>query len=1007
MASYGILGPLEATAAGRRVTPRSPKQRAVLAALLVHANRVTPIDLLLAALWHDDPPDTAVGQVQTLVWRLRGVLGEAITTRPGGYQLSVNPGELDADVFATTAAESAELARAGRLVEASDRYDDALALWRGPVLADVRFPGDPGAVGFHAAVAELTEQRLAVERDRVDVALALGRHVGSIPRLHRMVRDEPLREELRERLMLALHRAGRRAEALAVYRQGRQTMVGELGLEPGENLRRLHRRILDDDPGLHVPGPAPARPVAAPVAQLPMDVADFVGRDDLAAALARRLATTGTPPSDPDARVARPPAAPPIVVVSGVAGSGKTTLAVRVGHLARTHFPDGQLFLDLRGGGGEPLDPAAALGRVLASLGEEPRAVPVGLDDRAALFRARTAGRRLLIVLDNAAGETQLRPLLPAEPGCAVLVTARRRLTALPGAYHVDVGVFSGEQALDLLRHAIGDQRVAAEHVDCVRVAERCGHLPLAIRIAGARLAARPHWPAGRLADQLADERARLDVLRTGDLAVRSSLALSHQELDPVERRLLRLLGALDLPRVPEWTAAALLDLPLPQAQELMERLAEARLVDAEPNAYRLHDLIRAYARELSAGDPADEVDAALGRFVGGWLTLADEAYRRTGGGFRRGTPGTGPRWSRWTTAGRDALLADPVAWFESCRGMLAGTVRRAAAAGLHEPAWNLANTLGRLFELREHLDDWRGTTDAALAACVAAGNDTGLAWLRRSLGELHLNLDRLDDALACFDAALAGFDRLGERRGQALVLRAAGTAHRLGHRDAEAMTALGRAEAITIELGDRRGRAQVLFGLGAAHRTAGRPGPAEAAFRQALGIFRQLDDRFGEAYASTSLALVLAGHGADADALRLLRRALALCRELGYRRGAAICRGHLGDLYLRRGEYERAVVELTRAVDGSRRVGDRIGELIALRRLGEAYLALGRWEAARSALVSCLALGSEHGDGREWKRALSLLGEARAGSAAGRSGPAGADDAVAAAVTVSEMRAG
>jgi DNA-binding SARP family transcriptional activator len=1004
MARYGILGPLEVTAAGQRVTLRSPKQRAVLAVLLVHANRVTPLDLLLGALWRDDPPDTAVGQVQTLVWRLRGVLGEAITTRPGGYQLTVAPGELDAEMFARTAAEGAELTRAGRLTEASDRYDEALALWRGPVLSDVRLPGDPHAVGFHTAVAELTEQRLAVERDRIDVALALGRHVESIPRLHRIVRDEPLREELRERLMLALHRAGRRAEALAVYRQGRQTMVGELGLEPGDSLQRLHRRILDDDPGLHVFGPAPARPAAVPVAQLPMDVADFVGRDDLAATLARRL--TATRPPGPRTTAARPPAAPPIVVVSGVAGSGKTTLAVRVGHLARTHFPDGQLFLDLRGGGGEPLDPAAALGRILAALGEDPRAVPAGLDDRAALFRARTAGRRMLVVLDNAAGETQLRPLLPAEPGCAVLVTARRRLTALPGTHQVDLGVFTAQQALDLLRHAIGDRRVAAEHGDCVRVAERCGHLPLAIRIAGARLAARPHWPVGRLADQLADEHARLDVLRTGDLAVRSSLASSQQELDPVERRLLRLLGAVDLPRVPEWTAAALLDLPLSQAQELMERLVEARLVDAERNAYRLHDLVRAYARELSDEHPADEARAALGRFVGGWLTLADEAYRRTGGGFRRGTAGTGPRWSRWTTAERDALLADPVAWFESCRGMLAGAVRRAAEVGLPEPAWNLANTLGRLFELREHLDDWRSTTDAALDACVTAGDDTGRAWLLRSLGELHLNLDRLDDALTCFDAALAGFDRLGDRQGQALVLRAAGTAYRLGGRDAEAMTALGRAEAITVELGDRRGRAQVLFGLGAAHRTAGRPGPAEAAFRQALGIFRQLGDRFGEAYASTSLALVLAGYGADADALRLLRRALALCRDLGYRRGAAICRGHLGDLYLRRGEYDRAVVELTRAVDGSRRVGDGIGELIARRRLGEAYLALGRWEAARSTLVSCLALGREHGADRERERALSLLGEARARGGPG-SGSGGAVDAAPTAVTASEMRAG
>ncbi|WP_431936641.1 BTAD domain-containing putative transcriptional regulator [Micromonospora sp. RP3T] len=962
MVSYRILGPLEVIRAGQPVPLRSPKQRAVLAVLLVHAGRVVSLDLLLAALWGDAPPDTAVGQVQTLIWRLRGVLGDAIATRPGGYRLVVAPDALDATVFAATTAEAAELVAAGRLAEASRRYGDALAAWRGPVLADVRLPGDPGVAGFHAAVAELTEQRLAAERDRIDVEFGLGRHAELIPRLHRMVRDEPLREELRERLMRALHRAGRRAEALEVYRQGRAAGVAELGLEPGPALQALHGRILAGDPLLDdTPDGAPA-PAAA---QLPMDAPDFVGRDAVAADLVARLtAATAT--------------APRVVAVSGVAGGGKTTLAVHVGHLVRASFPHGQLFVDLRGGG-EPLDPGAVLGRFLQALGEDPRAVPAGTDERAALFRARTAGRRLLVVLDNAAGENQVRPLLPAEPGCAVLVTARRRLTALPGAVHVDLGVFTAEQAVDLLRHALGPARVTAEHADCRRVAERCGHLPLAIRIAAARLAARPHWPVRRLADQLADERARLDVLRTGDLAVRSSLATSYQELTGAERRLLRLLGAVDLPRVPSWAAAALLDLPLAAAEELTERLVEARLVDVDPAGYRLHDLVRAYAGERGAAEePAGVGRAALARLVGGWLTLTDEAYRRTPGGFRRGPAGTAPRWSRWTAAELDVVLADPVSWFEAARGPLTGAVRRAASAGLDEAAWNLANTLGRFFELREHLDDWDATTGQALAACEAAGNETGQAWLLRARGERYLDLDRLDDARRCLDAALTRFERLGERAGQALTLRAAGTAHRLRRDDAAAMTALGRAEALTVELGDPTGQAQVLFGLGAAHRVAGRTDAAETAFRAALALFRQLDDRFGEAYTSTSLALVLGREGAEADAGRLLRRALALCEELGYRRGAAISRGHLGDLHLRTGEYERAVAELTEAVAGSREVGDGIGELIALRRLGAAHLALGRLPAARSALRGCLALCRVHGEEQERERALRLLGEAR-----------------------------
>lgn len=982
MASFAILGPLEVTVAGRPVTIRSRQQRALLAVLLVNANRVTSLDQLLGALWGDRPPDSAVGQVQTLIWRLRGVLGDAIATRPGGYQLAVAPDDLDAQRFAALAADAAELARTGRPEEAARRYGQALALWRGPVLADVRLPGDPHAAGYHAAVAELTEQRLTVERDRVDVELALGRHAELIPALHRMVEDEPLREELRERLMLALHRAGRRAEALEVYRQGRQASVAELGLEPGPALRRLHARILAGDPLLDAA--APPAPPTPPAAQLPMDAADFVGREHLAAQLTALLA-----PHPPTTAGGATPAAPRIVAISGVAGSGKTTLAVRVAHLVRNRFPDGQLFADLRGGG-EPPDPAAVLGRFLHALGEDPRAVPADTDERAALFRARTAGRRILVVLDNAAGENQLRPLLPAEPGCAVLITARRRLTTLPGVHHVDLGVFDVDEALALLRHAIGPDRVAAEHDDCRQVAERCGYLPLAIRIAGARLAARPHWPVARLAGQLADERARLDVLRTGDLAVRSSLATSYQELDPTERRLLRLLGGVDLPRLPGWAAAALLDRPPAEGEELTERLVEARLVDVDGTGYRLHDLVRAYARELQEqdGTPAERA-AALGRLVGGWLTLADEAYRRTGGGFRRGVPGAAPRWSRWTAAELDAVLGDPVAWFEESRGALTATVRRAATAGLAEPAWNLANTLGRFFELREHLDDWAAATTAALDACAAAGDHTGRAWLLRSLGERLLNLDRLDDALAHFDAALALFEQLGERKGQALVLRAAGTAYRLRRRDAEAMAALSRAKAITVEIGDRSGQAQVLFGIGAAHRVAGRAGAAEAAFRQALAIFQRLGDRFGEAYTSTSLALVLGGRGADADAEALLRRALRLCQQLGYRRGAAICLGHLGELHLRGGNADRAVSELTEAVIGSRAVGDGIGELIALRRLGAAYLALGRLTAARSALGYCLALCRQHGADEERERALRLLGEIRAHAGAGQPGRA------------------
>jgi len=970
MIQFRILGPLDVIVDGRSRTPGSPRQRAVLAVLLINANRTTSIDQLLGALWSDAAPDTAVGQIHTLVWRLRRLLGQAIVTRPGGYQLVVPPGASDAELFGARAAAGAELARSGQLGLAAERFSMALALWRGGALCDVRLPGDARACGLQAAVAELTERRLAVERDHIDVELRRGRHAELVPMLQHRVDAEPLREDLRERLMLALHRGGRRAEALEVYRRGREVLVAELGLEPGGGLRRLHAQILAGDPGLD--GAGGHRPGGC---QLPVDLADFVAREELVAELAAVLTAAG--------------GTPPTVAISGVAGCGKTALAVHVAHLVRHRYPDGQLFVDLRGVD-EPLPSGEVLARFLRALGEDGRALPADPDERAALFRARTTGRRVLVVLDNAGCEAHVRPLLPADPGCALLVTSRRRLVTLPAAHQVDVAVFTPAEALTLLERTAGVQRVVVEPAACAVVVDRCGYLPLAIRIAGARLAARPHRPVARLADQLADERARLDVLRTGDLAVRSSLAAGYRTLAEPERRAFELVGALRVPDCAAWLAASLLDVPMAQAEEHLERLVEARLVEAGrrgdgPVRYRLHDLVGAYARELAGRRP--DVDAALGRAFGASLALAERANDRLPGGFRRGGIGDAPRCTGWTEAEAGELLADPVAWFEAERAALVAVVRQAAGAGRDESAWELACALGRFFELREHHDDWRATHEAALRACRAAGNDRGEAYLLRALGEMYLDVDRLDEALSCFAPALSIMAALGDRLGQALVLRGQGTAYRLLSRDREAMESLDRALLVCDELDDRAGKAQVLHNMGVLHRHAGRADAAEACYRRALALFGGLGDRFGLAYVLCSLGIVLGGH-ADADAVtaaaaeRHLADSVGLCRELGYRRGEALALGHLGELHLRRGEHRRAVGELRLAVAGCREVDDGPGEVIALRRLGQAYLAAGNLAAARSALQQCLALGRtfepapERVLPRERAMALSCLGE-------------------------------
>ncbi|MBB5867996.1 DNA-binding SARP family transcriptional activator/RecA/RadA recombinase [Allocatelliglobosispora scoriae] len=963
MATYHVLGSLTVTADQRPVPVRSRRQRAVLATLLANPRSVTPVDRLLRALWADDPPDTAIGQVQTVVWRLRQALGDgAILTRPGGYELVAAESDVDADVFAATAAHAAELAERGQLAQAAERYTEALRLWRGRPFADVQMPGDLVGSGLPAAIAALTEHRVAVESRFFDVELALGRHEGLVPLLDRRVQEEPLREGPRERLMLALYRCGRRADALEAYRQGRAVLVRELGLEPGPGLQQLNARILAGDPRLasaaEQPGPVQPRP-----AQLPADVTAFVARTDLAVTLAQRLTAGGT-------------TAPAAVAVSGAAGSGKTTLAVHVAHRVKDGFPDGQLFADLRGEDG-PLDPAEVLARFLRALGEDARTIPPGLDERAALFRVRTAGRRLLVLLDNAAGEPQLRPLMPADPGCAVLVTSRRRIAALLGAHEADLGVFDPVGALDLLRTMLGPARVDAERADCLAVAQRCGYLPLAIRIAAARLAARPHWPVARLAERLADESSRLDVLSLPDLAIRSSLALSVNALDPADRQLFARLGGVEAAHLPSWAAAALLDLPAADAEEPIERLAEARLVEAEPSSparYHLHDLVRSLARERLADDAG--AAAAQERFLGGWLTLADAAYDRLPGGFRRAAPQSAPRWSGWRPAELDELLGDPAVWCEGERTSLVAAVRQAASAGHTELAWNLAVTLARFFELREHLDDWQSTHETALRACLAAGDRVGEAYLLRGLGEVRLNRDHFAEALGFLRPALAIMRELADLPGEGAVLRAAGTAHRMLGEEAEAMAALDRARIICAETGDQVGQAQVLHNIGAVHRRAGRLDDAEAAYRAALAIFEERGDPFGRSFTLCSLGLIAGRRPERVDeADRCLRLSLELSREFGYRRGEAIALGNLGDLYQRTGRPAAAAAELVAAITICREIGDDRGEAIELRRLGESYLDLGRHAAARSVLQRGLALARELGLDEDRREALALLG--------------------------------
>ena len=741
----------------------------------LNVGRLTSVDSLIAAVWADDPPETARGQIQVCVSGLRKVFAEAghpdaITTVSPGYRLDLGPDDVDTLQFThlVTAAKEANDAQAAAHLHA------ALALWRGPALAGV----DSELVRRGATA--LDERRLAVIEDRVRLDLQLGQHRQLVPELHALVAEHPLRERLHELLMLALYRSGRPAEALGAYRGARAVIVEEIGVEPGQELRDLERAILNRDPALR---PQQADPVAP--RQTPASVADFTGRHAEVDAIVRAL--TGTPGH-----------ALPVVAISGRGGVGKSSLAVRVAHEVAGRFPDGQLYADLRDG-----DPLA---RFLRALGV---AVPDTADERAALYRTTLAGRRVLVVLDDVTVEDRALPLFPGDPGCAVIMTSRTRLGHVPGAHHVDLAPLDTDAALTLLARIVGEARVRTQPNDARALAHLCEGLPLALRIAGARLAARPAWRIAGLVDRLRDETRRLDELTHRGRTVRSSITPTYQALPADARRLFRLLAVVETPELPAWAAAALLDTPVADAEAALESLADARLLDPTADHYRLPTLIRLYAKEIAT---PDETNAALSRVFGGWLARAEPLLRSSA-----------PRW------------CPPSRWWDPTPAALVAVVAQAARAGHVAACWDLALTYVPLFERTGHLDEWKTVTELAHEAARKAGDLTGVAAMRFSMGTWCLAQSRFAEADRCLAEAVEAFIEAGNDEGVVLSLRDVGLAHpRLDDRVRESLhAALRRSRAAADPLGE----ANALYALGALHHRDSRPTQATRTLTDALTV--------------------------------------------------------------------------------------------------------------------------------------------------------------------------
>jgi DNA-binding SARP family transcriptional activator/tetratricopeptide (TPR) repeat protein len=974
---FRILGPVEVWDGTQRLDLGGSKPRALLAVLLLHANQVVSTDHLIDQLWGEAPPPTARNLIQVYVSRLRHALHRSrdgsepervlVTHRPG-YLLRVEPGQLDVDRFEELTALARQATADHDLEGAAERWRAALALWRGPAL-----DGSDSETLRRTAVPRLEEARLVALEERLEVDLRLGRHAELVGELRALVGAYPDRERLCRQLMLALYRSDRQAEALAVYRRMRQALVEELGLDPSPALQELEQAILLADPALKPAVPStggarhnPASPRGP--CQLPPDIDDFTGRQDAMAQLQRLLEGEQA-------------TAIVISAIAGKAGVGKTALAIRVAHRLRPCFPDGQLYVNLRGAQAEALDPADVLAGFLRALGIDGARIPEGLEERARLYRARLADQRVLVLLDNAANEAQVRPLLPGSQGCAVLVTSRSRLAGLEAAHPLILDVLDSDQAVELLARLAGPDRVATEPQAAQQIVRLCGLLPLAVRIAGARLAARPQWRLALLAGRLADKHRRLDELVTGDLEVRASVALSYDGRHEQERRLFRLLGLLAAPSFAAWAAAALLDCGLVEAEGLLERLVDAQLVEAagEDQAgqlrYRLHDLLRVFARErLEAEEPVLARRASLERLLGACLILAERADTLlVPSGLDRYGGDLDPEQAAHPADG--VVERDPLGWFEAERAGLVAAVEQACDAELWKLGWRMAITLTGFLQLRAHWDDWQHTHTLALGAARRAGDRDAEARVLASLGDFYSERERLDDARCCLHQSLEAFRETGNRRGELESLLSLGDFDRRLGRFADATARLEQSLAGFRELRVRSWEGLALFYLADVHREQGRLAAASACLRQSLALVRAIGDRPWEAAVLRRLGLVHLSKGRLGAAVACLHKSLTFLRDIDDRRGEAYVLQSLAEVHRAQGRLEDAAGCLERSLVLARATAERGAEAFALLTLGNVRRDQGCLEDAAGCLERSLAAFREFGF-RQWEaRALDSLG--------------------------------
>jgi DNA-binding SARP family transcriptional activator/tetratricopeptide (TPR) repeat protein len=904
-----LLGPFEIRADGATI-PLKPQALRLLALLAINANQPVSRATITEAVWDGGVPDVkdTANQVQVHVRAIRkalsrgGLPADAVEfTGSGRYKLHSPPVHTDLDRFRRKVATAEAAVSAGHLPQASEALAEALRIGQGTAL-----DGMDGQFA-EAESIRLEELKLKTLLDRIDIDLWDGRHEDLAPELAALTWRRRTDDRFRMRLMIALHASARSPEALEAFRAGRQIAKEDLGLEPGRALQAVHQAIIEGARATellaHVQlsseiGAAPHREAPEiPPNRLPAEVRNFTGRASELQKLDQLLGT-----EQPDSIMV-------VSVISGAAGVGKTALAVAWAQRRSNEFPDGLLHLDLHGySPDQPLGPAEGMSPLLETLGVTPEQIPGSADAQAMLYRSKLAGKRMLILLDNANSADQVRPLLPGAGACVVLVTSRSALGGLvarDGARRIDIGPLPASESIVLLSEIIGLPRIAAEQRAAAEVADSCGHLPLALRIAAERVAARSGVTLSALASELASERDRLDVLATpgGDPAtsVRLVFSWSYRTLDTSAQRAFRLLSLASGPDIGIPAAAALCQMAPASVRGILDELSSEHLLDeVSYGRYRCHDLLRVYADERAENDElAGERDAAVRSMLTWYLYTSDAADQILLP--RKLHVPLGPA-SEFPAPLKFSTPAQALAWCRTEKANLTAAVRDAAERGFHTIAWKLAATMWGYFYLQKPLADWKATYEIGLKSARKASDLHGEALMLFGLGTANWSTEECELAIEKYKEALPVWRHIGHKLGEAMTLNNLGAAHAKLEQFDDALSHLHSALQIRHSIGDERGQAQTMTNIGEVMLDSG---DARSAYRQtqaALRLSERIRYRYGEAEASYVLAMSAMSLGRHVPALPRLGRSLELRREFGDRQGEAEALATLGEAQLAAG---------------------------------------------------------------------------------------------------------